>query len=98
MTGTINDLIDENAGLKTKVEALEAALKERLRFMKEHFEQYGKELGLASGEIDVLEARWEKLKNEVLQHAKWAPENSNHQILVAYNTVADLIIELEKLP
>ena len=34
MTGTINDLIDENAGLKTKVEALEAALKERLRCMQ----------------------------------------------------------------
>ena len=35
MTGTINDLIDENARLKTKVEELEAALKERLRFMTE---------------------------------------------------------------
>ena len=65
MTGTINDLMDENARLKTKVEELEAALKERLRFMTEHFEQNGKELGRACGRIDKLEARWKKLMETI---------------------------------
>ncbi len=70
MTGTINDLMDENARLKTKVEELEAALKERLRFMAEHFEQNGKELGRAMGKIDKLEVMWEKLKESLLERAK----------------------------
>jgi predicted nuclease with TOPRIM domain len=93
MTGTINDLMDENARLKTKVEELEAALKERLRFMTEHFEQNGKELGRASGEIDILEARWSALRVWLVDQHNLSPDDRE---VSNPNAVQAKMAELEK--